>query len=305
MKKDFNNEIVVNKHFSEVKKFLNDINNLKEWDPEVASTKSIDTDVFQLIRRGPAINSAEYIKISTDDSNVEYKSFGGLVEYIVNFELEEHDGVTTIKEKVVITSVSDKVLKIESLIYIAQKAFNENLERLKQYLENINIENENATQKDFDEFMKNREALKQVEKHFFDNSININTSKETLIELLANIKHIIEWDHDIRDVQEDKTGYRIVRSAPSINEFEHIQIEKSSNDEIIYISTGGLVEYKVIFKVISLDEKKIHLTESVYLTGYPEIPIPFEVFKPTTQNAFYEVLNVLKGVAELEEIKKN
>lgn len=302
MDSSFTNDILIKISVTKVKEVLENLENLKKWDSEIALVENKTNDTTHLVRHGPAINSSEYIKVEKKEDCVIYYSFGGTVEYTIVFKLQQGDDGTKLQQNVTITHISENISKVDKLIVIAKEAFYEKLKALRDICEQKYEDDAHASQEDFNKFTENREELQKVDKFFFENSIDINADRLTLVNLLINIDRIIEWDHDISDVQKDETGFRIIRATPAINEFEHIEI-KQQGDDVIYVSTEGLVEYRVIFNIQKLENGKLHLTENVTLTGYPSFPIPFAVFQPITQNAFYQVLEVLKSVAEVEELK--
>ncbi|WP_129045141.1 SRPBCC family protein [Companilactobacillus metriopterae] len=136
---------------------------------------------------------------------------------------------------------------------------------------------------------------------FFENEIDINSSVERLSGILLNLENITKWDHDIDTVKKDSDGFVIIRKTAAVNPVEHIQVRKENN-RIIYISTMGKLEYKVIFTLTD-NEGKVNLREDLILTNSSSIKLPLSILKPITKSAFKQVLEVLKAVSESENVE--
>ncbi|WP_099974947.1 polyketide cyclase [Lactobacillus terrae] len=136
---------------------------------------------------------------------------------------------------------------------------------------------------------------------FFENEIDINSSVERLSGILLSLENITKWDHDIDTVKKDSDGFVIIRKTAAVNSVEHIQVKKENN-RIIYISTMGKLEYKVIFSLTD-NEGKVNLREDLILTNISSIKLPLSILKPITKSAFKQVLEVLKAVSESENVE--
>lgn len=136
--KKFENNISVNTSLKRVRNVLLNAENLKGWDPEVASIEYKEDRIVSLVRKGRAINSTEHIMISelSNKNSIIYKSFGGIVEYSISFNLSNlNKNTILVHQDVELTKISNKIFQLDDLVLIAKDAFNENLKRLKTFCE--------------------------------------------------------------------------------------------------------------------------------------------------------------------------
>jgi hypothetical protein len=132
----------------------------------------------------------------------------------------------------------------------------------------------------------------------FTNIITINSDEETIKSLLENVQYILKWDKEIVDVVEiDTNEFMILRNQRAFNHQETIKVS-SSNDKIIYVSTEGRIQYRIVWEIEQINENRTKLSQNLYLENgfYEEV---IEIIKPVVKNAFEENLYNLKKLCEM------
>jgi hypothetical protein len=137
-----------------------------------------------------------------------------------------------------------------------------------------------------------------MENKIFTNIITINSGEETIKSLLENVQYILKWDKEIVDVVEiDTNEFMILRNQRAFNHQETIKVS-SSNDKIIYVSTEGRIQYRIVWEIEQISENRTKLSQNLYLENgfYDEV---IEIIKPVVKNAFAENLYNLKKLCEM------
>lgn len=137
-----------------------------------------------------------------------------------------------------------------------------------------------------------------MENKIFTNIITINSDEETIKSLLENVQYILKWDKEIVDVVEiDTNEFMILRNQRAFNHQETIKVS-SSNDKIIYMSTEGRIQYRIVWEIEQISENRTKLSQNLYLENgfYDEV---IEIIKPVVKNVFAENLYNLKKLCEM------
>ncbi|KSU03097.1 hypothetical protein KF201_0736 [Lactococcus lactis subsp. lactis] len=116
--------------------------------------------------------------------------------------------------------------------------------------------------------------------------------------MLKNVQYILKWDKEIVDVVEiDTNEFMILRNQQAFNHQETIKVS-SSNDKIVYVSTEGRIQYRIVWEIEQINENRTKLSQNLYLENgfYEEV---IEIIKPVVKNAFAENLYNLKKLCEM------
>lgn len=136
-----------------------------------------------------------------------------------------------------------------------------------------------------------------MDKPLFSNIISIKSSKERISLFLKNPEALLKWVPDIIQVQPiDNDKFNIHRTDSALNKNEQISVS-SENDTIYYQSTGGKLEYTLIFNLIS-ENTTILLKESFYLAENDHSHLPLKLLIPITKHAFNSNLQGFKRLIE-------
>lgn len=141
-----------------------------------------------------------------------------------------------------------------------------------------------------------------MEPELFTNTIEINANKDSISKVLMNLKNILKWDKEIADVSElDENQFMILRNRGALNTEEVITVTKTDN-QIIYSSTTGKLEYIVLWTMHTINSGGTELTQTLRLKE-KNLWVPIAQFiKPVVQSAFFENLRVLKKFCEMEQV---
>ncbi len=137
-----------------------------------------------------------------------------------------------------------------------------------------------------------------MESKLFTNIITINSDGQTIKFSLENVQYILKWDREIVDVVEiDTNEFMILRNQQAFNHQETIKVS-SSDDKVIYVSTEGRIQYRIVWEIEQIIENKTKLSQNLYLENgfYEEV---IEIIKPVVKNAFAENLYALKQLCEM------
>ncbi|MFC6169231.1 hypothetical protein [Loigolactobacillus jiayinensis] len=130
----FDNVITICASPERIKFILSNIDNLKQWDLEIAAIIKRSENTATIIRRGPALNDSESVTVGETDRGVIYHSADGTIEYNIDFRIQGEADTSTLNQTVTITKLPN-ILQIDKLVDLAQVAFKENLQRLKRLCE--------------------------------------------------------------------------------------------------------------------------------------------------------------------------
>ncbi|GAB2026757.1 hypothetical protein [Lactovum odontotermitis] len=132
----------------------------------------------------------------------------------------------------------------------------------------------------------------------FTNTIVINKNKQIVKFLLENVQNILKWDNEIIDVAEiDAQEFMVLRNQAAFNHQETIKV-LANDDEIIYNSTEGRIEYRLVWKIKEIDENTTRLSQNLYLEKgiYGGVA---RLMKSVVKSAFAGNLQALKRICEL------
>ncbi|MFT9004817.1 MAG: SRPBCC family protein [Liquorilactobacillus hordei] len=130
----FSNVVLVSAEIEEVKRLLEEPENLLKWIPEITTVDKKKHD-FSITRAKPALNQQETITVEKGNNSVIYDSKGGRLEYQIVFLLSGQAGQTTIQEDVYVEKQTDIFLPLKLLVPIAKYSFNTNLNNLAAFIE--------------------------------------------------------------------------------------------------------------------------------------------------------------------------
>lgn len=141
-----------------------------------------------------------------------------------------------------------------------------------------------------------------METKLFTNEIKINASVENIENILGDQKNVLKWDPEIIDVNQlNDNQFMILRNRGSLNSEELISVVKSDN-QIIYKSTTGKVEYQLIWGLSKVSKTQTLLKQSLVINEKNAwVPIA-KLLRPVMQSAFSENLRALKVLSELERV---
>jgi len=130
-------------------------------------------------------------------------------------------------------------------------------------------------------------------KQLFTNKIMINQKKNKVINLLMSVNDLPTWNPAIIDIRKlSDNSFAIHRNGDALNTDEVISINNEV-DKIIYYSTGGRIEYQLIFELTGMSDQTL-ITESFYLEETSRIWMPVTILIPVAEKAFNQNLNTLK-----------
>lgn len=147
MENIFTNNIFIKTDINNLKNVLANLDNLKNWIPEISIVKDDTKKWTHIVRSGQSINSSEYIEVEDIKDCVIYHSFGGAVKYDLIFKLQKSNGGVKLQQNVNIFNFPMSKFEDDILISIAKKAFSMNLQNLK----NICEEGENSIESNYAE----------------------------------------------------------------------------------------------------------------------------------------------------------
>lgn len=139
-----------------------------------------------------------------------------------------------------------------------------------------------------------------METELFTNEIEVNAPADRIRNVLANLQNILKWDREIIDVNELKEKqFMILRSRGGFSREELISVVESDN-QIVYESTNGKIEYSVVWSWQKINESHTELRQSLIVNEKNAWGPIAQFIRPVMQTAFYENLRALKVLSELE-----
>lgn len=136
-----------------------------------------------------------------------------------------------------------------------------------------------------------------METKLFSNVVMVNADMEDVKEILSNPQQLLQWVPDISTVDQSEDGFLIKRSGAAINQSERIRIQ-TNGSKIIYISTQGRLEYKLIFSLHAQNHQAV-VQEDLYILKDTTNQLPVKLLAPIAKHAFYSNLIRLGSFAEL------
>ncbi|WP_338216692.1 hypothetical protein [Companilactobacillus muriivasis] len=137
-------------------------------------------------------------------------------------------------------------------------------------------------------------------KRLFENEILIKADKNIVKKFLVEVPNFLKWNWAIGNIKEvGERTYTIHRDVDALNKDEIIEV-KQDNNEIIFQSTTGKMEYQLVFE-LSEESGFTRITEQLYPTN--DLKLPLALFAPIVKNAFNQNLHVLKSLLELQVTK--
>jgi len=132
-------------------------------------------------------------------------------------------------------------------------------------------------------------------KKLFTNSVLVKAQSNEVKRILLDSMSLIKWNPAITEITkiDDKT-FSIHRDVEALNRDEVISISEAKN-QIIYSSTGGRLEYQLMFSLIGEDKFTV-IKEVFYMSD--ETKLPMVLLKPIAKNAFNSNLIQLKEIIE-------
>jgi len=137
-------------------------------------------------------------------------------------------------------------------------------------------------------------------KKLFKNEILIKADKATVKKFLVDAPNLLKWNWAIGSIEEIGGNiYAIHRDVDALNKDEIIEV-KQNNNEIIFRSTTGKMEYQLVFE-LNEESGFTRITEQLYPTNNTKLPLA--LFAPIAKNAFNRNLHALKNLLELQVTK--
>lgn len=128
-------------------------------------------------------------------------------------------------------------------------------------------------------------------KKLFTNETLIETSKETVKNLLLNAEQLYRWNPAIAQIKPlTANNFVVYRQITAINPTEKLIISQVE-DKVIYQSIGGNLEYQLIFE-LNAQAQATSLKETFYASENNNLPLT--LFAPIAKNAFNRNLESLK-----------
>lgn len=132
-------------------------------------------------------------------------------------------------------------------------------------------------------------------KKLFTNEALIKTFKETVKNSLLNVEQLYRWNPAIAQIKPlTDNSFVIYRQVAAINSVEKLTISQVE-DKVIYQSTGGKLEYQLIFE-LNVQKEATILKETFYVSENSDLPLI--LFAPILKNAFNRNLKSLKILLE-------
>ncbi|WP_119326523.1 hypothetical protein [Companilactobacillus musae] len=132
-------------------------------------------------------------------------------------------------------------------------------------------------------------------KKLFTNEALIKTFKETVKNSLLNVEQLYRWNPAIAQLKPlTDNSFVIYRQVAAINSVEKLTISQVE-DKVIYQSTGGKLEYQLIFE-LNVQKEATILKETFYVSENSDLPLI--LFAPILKNAFNRNLKSLKILLE-------
>lgn len=140
MEKIFENEIEVEQSIEMIREYLNNPENLSEWNYAVTKLIKIDDTHYTLFRNYEYGQEEENVVVSSKDDSILFTMSGGRVNYSVEFQtIEISSGKTRIHETICIDQENSNFVSgmMKLMQPFVKNAFHKNLVVLKTYFENI------------------------------------------------------------------------------------------------------------------------------------------------------------------------
>ncbi|MBA1433880.1 hypothetical protein [Bombilactobacillus bombi] len=139
-----------------------------------------------------------------------------------------------------------------------------------------------------------------MEQRIFANKLNIEVSQERIRQILLDGQQLEYWIPEISQVIPVKNHYQIRRSASAFNQYEELEII-DSNNMIIYHSTHGQLEYRIVFTFLENMGHSV-LQQELFLPTTAIIALPFTLLQPILKAAFSKNLANLSAYAGEQEV---
>lgn len=133
MKKLFTNNIEIDSNLKTVTDTLASAFTLAKWNYAISKVTEVGADKFAIHRNEPAVNQDEIVTIEKNDNEVVYVSRGGKLEYQLAFQISQTDGRVLVTETFYV--LNNFSLPEALIAPIIKKAFNQNLQALKNLIE--------------------------------------------------------------------------------------------------------------------------------------------------------------------------
>ncbi|MCQ2570316.1 MAG: SRPBCC family protein, partial [Limosilactobacillus sp.] len=134
----FTNEILIDADNRRIEQLLLNLENIIKWNPEIKQVATIDHDEYMILRHGGALNTTETIKVTQRGNTIEYESFDGTINYLIEWELESlsrHQ--TRLKQTLSLTSTTALNGVALMLKPVIRNAFQDNLTGIKRVVETM------------------------------------------------------------------------------------------------------------------------------------------------------------------------
>lgn len=141
-----------------------------------------------------------------------------------------------------------------------------------------------------------------MESKLFTNVVMVNADTEAIKRILSNPQHMLQWIPDISTVDNSRDGFIIRRHEAALNPSEFIQV-KSDGQKVIYTSTGGRLEYRLVF-LISTQNNQSVIQEELYIPDDTKSHLPVKLLAPIAKHAFHTNLINLRALVEMMISKK-
>lgn len=134
----FTNEILIDADNRRIEQLLLNLENIIKWNPEIKQVAPIDHDGYMILRHGGALNTTETIKVTQRGNTIEYESFDGTINYLIEWELESLSGhQTRLKQTLSLTSTTALNGVALMLKPVIRNAFQDNLTGIKRVVETM------------------------------------------------------------------------------------------------------------------------------------------------------------------------
>ncbi len=134
----FTNEILIDADNRRIEQLLLNLENIIKWNPEIKQVAPIDHDEYLILRHGGALNTTETIKVTQRGNTIEYESFDGAINYLIEWEFESLSGYQTrLKQTLSLTSTTALNGVALMLKPVIRNAFQDNLTGIKRVVETM------------------------------------------------------------------------------------------------------------------------------------------------------------------------
>lgn len=136
----------------------------------------------------------------------------------------------------------------------------------------------------------------------FSNIISTPAQPEVVKQLLTDGQQLQRWIPEITTVQvlSDSTELRLTRTTAAMNPSEQLTIT-STDQQVIYQSTGGRVAYKLTFNLSGVNQLTV-IEEQFEVEAGTVAGLPLKLLAPIAKRALMTNLTHLAELAEREVV---